>query len=121
MTSGAVYDVAKKSHASYVQVYMAARGHGSCADMMRYDSAVPADEGQAHKLDGCAEAGSKEQWVIFRRFVKTGAKLQPSVERWKSFGWEAYPAVYWEIRPLEEAIAEAENRRVREAASRLGA
>lgn len=113
-------DIAKKAHAEYVQVWMAAKGHGDISDMMRYDNAVPADEGQAHKLAGCAEAGSKEQWVIFRRFVKAGAKLPPSVERWKSFGWEAFPAVYWETRPLEEAIAEHENRKVRDAAQRLG-
>jgi len=111
-------DTAAKSAASHEMVFIAVFGTPGSeppVDMLRYDSCVPADEGQAMKL----QRQGVEGWIIFKRFVAVGATLKPSVDRWHSFGFECLSTVFKSFADAEKAATEHHARKVKDAAARL--
>jgi hypothetical protein len=53
-------------------------------DMLRYDSAVPASEGDAHRIE-------KQRDLRTVTLIRTSVnKLGPTVGRWESFGWTVH-------------------------------
>lgn len=76
-------------------VFLVVRGKGISGgifDMMRYDNCTPATEQESGKLEKLLWAdrdeGVRSEWIVMRRFVETGARVDPTVDRWLSFGWE---------------------------------
>lgn len=79
---------------THVKVYILVRGpsSGQIFDMLRYDSACPADGQNAALLEGLMYPGAskldRSRWIILARFVLNGNRKEPEVARWRSFGWE---------------------------------
>ena len=89
-----------KTKATHHVVFILAQIHGpECADMLRYDACVPANEENAHKMSQAMSSG-EATWVIFRRFVALGAPTEPTVGRWKSFN---IPCVNQEFKDYDSA------------------
>jgi hypothetical protein len=55
-------------------------------DMLRYDSACPADEGESNKV--LALADGREQVIELRRFYPVGGEPLAGAPRWRSFNAE---------------------------------
>jgi len=84
----------KTPKATHHVVFIVAEVHGpEVADMLRYDSVVPANEEEANKM-ARAIRGGRNSRIIFRRFVALGAPVDPTVGRWKSFNMLCHPQVF---------------------------
>jgi hypothetical protein len=76
----------------YTQTFTV-RGAGQFPyDMLRYDQCFPADEGQSSLLSDNPLTSPDEffrvpRTVKMKRIVDSSKRL-PTVDRWKSFGWE---------------------------------
>lgn len=70
----------------FYELHLLVEGSGTFPlDMLRYDSAFPADESQSHKLEG--HRHERRAVALCRRGVSP--TLHPnSLARWKSHGWE---------------------------------
>lgn len=53
-------------------------------DMLRYDRAIPASEADSHLI---TETGNRSRVIHLVRFVQPGMQENPTIDRWKSFGW----------------------------------
>lgn len=90
--------------ATHYVVFIAAQIHGpGYEDMLRYDNACPASESESAKLEHAVH-GDGAAWIIFRRFVMAGGKVEPTVERWKSFGIPCLPEVFEEYFSAEDVL-----------------
>lgn len=56
-------------------------------DMLRYDGAHPASEGDSHIIENSVQNGTGAKRVELVR-VDTQRFWTPTVGRWQSFGWE---------------------------------
>jgi hypothetical protein len=116
--------IASKKGATHTISYIVVRGRGDFTDMCRYDNCAPADEGQSMKIDKLREPGGDEGTIILKRFVPAGMSMEPSTGRWKSFGYEvlSHNGKSWWQHPqqAEDALVTVDERRVQEAARRLG-
>lgn len=100
--------MARSTKATHFAVYILIRskspGHAHSAgilDMLRYDSAHPASEAEAGKLERVSD--SAPEWIILRRFVQVGGEKTPSVDRWRSFGWECDWRTFAEMYQADDA------------------
>lgn len=87
----------RSSACTHNAVYILVRGANSCFvfDMLRYDNACPANEQESGKLESLCNHHEKiPGWIVLKRFVPRGAPKEPTVDRWKSFGWECDPRAF---------------------------
>ena len=97
--------------ATHFAVYIAAQIHGlGFEDMLRYDNCCPASEVESCRLEHAAH-GNGAEWVVFRRFVPAGAKPEPTVARWRSFGITCLPKVFDEYHAAVDALVVGDMRK----------
>ena len=68
-------------------------------DMLRYDRAVPSTGDDVTTLEddrGLAMAFVRR--VELMAFAPVGNKLEPTTERWRSFGWSVVPGTVREVK-----------------------
>ena len=94
-----------KPKATHCTVFIIAQIHShAIADMLRYDKCCPATEVESRKLE--RSLGSNENnWIILQKFYPLGGKIEPSVDRWKSFGTTCIPQYFTEYHDAEEFLA----------------
>ncbi len=87
--------------------YIIVKMRPGATDMLRYDNCLPATEVESTLFERDVFENSYE-WVILKRFVLGGAKQDPTVERWRSFGVECYPraiADYYQAKEIRDSLA----------------
>lgn len=104
--------------ATHLKVYILVRGATATLgflDMFRYDNACPSNEVQAGMLESTGNHhGGLVRWAVLARFVPYGAPKPPTVDRWKSFGWECDPRAFDEFADAE-SVAKIRNAEIERA------
>lgn len=93
-----------RAKATHFAVYVLVRGGGVAGllDMMRYDSAHPATETESSRIESRMHGSGRGDWIILRRFVPVGGRPVPTLERWRSFGWECDWRTFSDLGEAEE-------------------
>lgn len=73
----------------YIQTFVVAGRGVFPFDMLRYDRCWPAREDQAWVLGTGSDGVDRE--IELKRYVLGRNKEVPTLDRWKSFGWQVVP------------------------------
>lgn len=98
-----------KRKATHFPMFFLIRGGSipGLLDMCRYDNACPAMESESAKLESRLYGEANGPWIIMKRFVPAGGHIEPSADRWKSFGWECHRSLTHVVTVFSD-VSEAE-------------